>query len=166
MRAALPPCRRPPAGPAARPDVADRSPLVDRGRRRAVFLLAALAGCTRTPPEQQLRDTIARMADAVERRDAAALLAHVADDFTRDDGGLDRRQLRSLLLGIFLRNQRIGVYPAVREVRVDGTRAVVRLGLLATGGSGLLPEQGRTWNLTTGWRRDGDWKVFNARWSD
>ena len=107
------------------------------------------------------------MVDAVESRDARALLHHVADDFTRDSGGFDRRQMRALLLGVFLRNQRIRVVTTVREVRIDGDRGRVRLNLLATGGAGLLPERGRLWDVSSAWRREGsDWKLYNAEWSD
>lgn len=141
-----------------------------RFRVRACLALLAvpvLAACSRSSPEQQLRDTIAKMSDAVEARDASTLLAHVADDFTRDSGGMDRQQLRSLMLGLFLRNQRIKVLSTISDLRVDGERATVKLAVLATGGAGLLPERGRAWNVTTTWRREkSEWKVFNAQWAD
>ena len=133
----------------------------------ALGLLPLLPGCKRPSPEQALRDTIAAMVQAVEARDVKALLDHVAGDFTRNSGGLDRKQVRSLLLGIFLRTQKIHGVTTIREVKVDGDRGQVRLNLLATGGAGLLPERGRLWDISSGWRRDGgDWKLFNAEWSD
>ena len=126
-----------------------------------------LSACSRSSPEQALRDTIAVMVQAVESRDAKALFGHVADDFTRDSGGLDRRQLRALLLGLFVRNQRIQVVTTVREVRIEGNRGRVRFNVLATGGAGLLPERGRLWDVSSAWRLDGgDWKIYNAEWSD
>lgn len=138
-----------------------------RAAAGALLATPLLSACSRSSPEQALRDTIAAMSAAVEARDAKALFAHVADDFVRDSGGFDRRQLRALLLGLFLRNQRIHVVTNVREVQVDGDRGRVRLGLLATGGAGLLPERGRLWDVSSAWRRDGgDWKLYNAEWSD
>ncbi|MGE0802557.1 MAG: hypothetical protein AB7G13_18865 [Lautropia sp.] len=136
------------------------------GALLAALVMLLAAGCSRSPSEQGLRDVIAEMAAAVEKRDAAAFLSHVADDFTRESGGMDQQQLRALLLGLFLRNQRIDVVTSIREIRIDGKRATVRLSVLATGGAGLLPERGRAWDLTTAWRHDGDWKIFNAQWTE
>jgi len=39
--------------------------------------------------------------------------------------------------------------------------------VFATGGAGLLPERGQTWDFDSAWRREsGRWKVFNAEWSE
>ena len=162
----------------------DRDPRTHRGDRQGCclaprrILLRGTAGallsvfpflsaCDRASPEQALRDTIAAMVQAVESRDAKALFDHVADDFTRDSGGLDRRQMRALLLGLLLRNRNIRIVTTVREVRIEGNRGRARLHLLATGGAGLLPERGRLWDVSSAWRREGgDWKLYNAEWTD
>jgi predicted small lipoprotein YifL len=55
-------------------------------RAAALLLLTALAACGRSDPERELRATIAAMAQAVEQREAAAVLDSVAEDFTRESG--------------------------------------------------------------------------------
>lgn len=131
----------------------------------AVALLAN--GCSRSDPEQELRSTIAAMASAVEQREPANFLDAVADDFSRESGAFGKQDARRVLAGVYVRNEKITVSAVVTEVRIDGDRASARVKVFATGGAGLLPERGQTWDFDTTWRRDsGRWKVFNAEWSE
>jgi len=131
----------------------------------AVALLAG--GCSRSDPEQELRSTIAAMARAVEQREPASFLDAVADDFSRESGAFGKQDARRLLAGAYVRNEKITVSAVVTEVRIDGDRASARVKVFATGGAGLLPERGQTWDFDSAWRRDsGRWKVFNAEWSE
>lgn len=144
---------------------------VTRGRRRFSLALAvagSLAGCTRSDPERELRDTIATMARAIERREPGDFLDHLAEDFTRESGAFGRPEAKRLLAGVMLRNEKIAVTAVVTRVELRGDRAQATLRVLATGGSGgLLPERGQTWEFDTAWRReDGSWKVFNAEWRE
>src|SRR5687768_13941080 len=59
----------------------------------ACWLLPALAGCARTPPEEALRASIAAMEQAAEARDADALGEFLAEDFV-GPGGMDRDTFR------------------------------------------------------------------------
>ncbi len=127
----------------------------------------ALVGCTRSDPERELRDTIARMAKAIESRDPAAFLDAVADDFTRESGAFGKQDAKRIIAGIYLRNEKINLAAVVTEVRIEGERAQARIRVVATGGSGLLPERGQTWEFESAWRRDsGKWRVFNAEWRE
>lgn len=138
--------------------------------RFIAFALAAatlLGGCSRSDPERELRDTIARMAAAIEARRPADLLDHVADDFSRESGAFGKQDIKRVLAGVLLRNEKITVSAIVTETKLDGPRATARVRVIATGGSGLLPERGQAWDFTTHWRRDGKaWVVFNAEWQD
>lgn len=132
----------------------------------AVVMLLIIA-CSRSDPERELRATIAAMADAVEQREPAVLLAAVADDFSRESSAFGKEDARRLLAGIMLRNARIQVDVVVTEVRIDGAHAEAKMRILATGGAGILPERGQTWEFDTFWRRaDGRWQVFNADWRE
>jgi len=52
-------------------------------------------------------------------------------------------------------------------VVLTGDRARTKVRVVATGGSGLLPERGQTWEFDAGWRREkGTWRVFNAEWQE
>jgi len=135
----------------------------------AGVLIAAglLGGCSRSDPEQELRSTIAAMARAVEQREPAGFLDAVADDFSRESGAFGKQDARRVLAGAYMRNEKITVSAVVTEVRIDGDRASARVKVFATGGAGLLPERGQTWDFDSAWRREsGRWKVFNAEWSE
>ena len=134
----------------------------------AIVAALALAACSRSDPERELRDTIARMAAAIEARKPADLLDHVAEDFSRESGAFGRNDIRRVLAGVLLRNEKISVTAVVTETRIEAARASARVRVIAAGGSGgLLPERGQTWDFSTHWRRDGGkWVVFNAEWQD
>lgn len=141
-------------------------------RRRVAALLLALgavfaAGCGRSDPERELRTTIGAMAQAIEKREPAAFLDAMADDFSRESGAFGKQDAKRTLVAAILRNEKIHVSAAVTEVRIDGDRAFARVRVVATGGAGLLPERGQTWDFESAWRRErGQWKVFNAEWRE
>jgi ketosteroid isomerase-like protein len=139
-------------------------------RRRAAALLLALAvvaGCGRSDPERELRAAIDAMAQAVEKREPAAFLDAMADDFSRESGAFGKQDAKRTLVAAILRNEKISVNAVVTEVRIDGDRAFARVRVVATGGAGLLPERGQAWDFETAWRRErGQWKVFNAEWRE
>ena len=150
--------------------VADRS-----GRRNCAIRLLTLAivcaavtlACSRSDPEKELRATVAAMAQAIEQHRVADALDAVAEDFTRESGAFDKADARRLLAAAMLRNQKIHLSAVVTELRIDGPRAFVKMRVIATGGAGILPERGQTWEFDTVWRRDdGRWKVFNAEWRE
>jgi hypothetical protein len=141
-----------------------------RPDRRALLLFAAalpLASCSRSDPERELRATIATMAQAIERREPADFLAGVAEDFTRESSAFGKQDAKRILAGILLRNEKVTVTAVVTELAITGERASVRLRVVATGGAGLLPERGQTWEFDSAWRRvGGRWQVFNAEWRE
>lgn len=144
--------------------------LIGSASRRAVALgLVALllCACARSDPERELRDTIAAMARAIEGREPAVFLESVAEDFTRESGAFGKQDARRVLAGVYLRHEKIQLATMVGDVRVDGERARVKLRVIATGGAGLLPERGQSWEFDSAWRRDGGkWRVFNAEWKE
>jgi ketosteroid isomerase-like protein len=139
-------------------------------RRRVVaslLALAVVAGCGRSDPERELRATIDAMAGAIEKREPAAFLDALADDFSRESGAFGKQDAKRALAAAILRNEKIGVSAVVTEVRIDGDRAFARVRVVATGGAGLLPERGQAWDFESAWRRErGQWKAFNAEWRE
>lgn len=131
-----------------------------------VVLMSLAGGCARSSDEQQLRAALAAMQQAVERREPNAFMEHVAEDFSAPAAGMERRQLHDLLRLQVLRNERIGVATAIRDIRIDGNRATVDVTATFTGSSGgWVPERGSIYTLTSGWRRDdGRWKLVQATW--
>ena len=129
--------------------------------------IASFAACSRSDPEKELRSTIAAMTQAIENHQVGDALDPVADDFTRESGAFGKQDARRLLAGAMLRNERIQLATTVTDVRIEGERAFVKLRVIATGGAGLLPERGQTWEFDTVWRREqGRWKVYNAEWRE
>jgi ketosteroid isomerase-like protein len=141
-------------------------------RRRVAALLLALgaalaAGCGRSDPERELRATIDSMAQAIEKREPAAFLEAMTDDFSRESGAFGKQEAKRTLVAAILRNEKIHVSATVTEVRIDGDRAFARVRVVAAGGAGLLPERGQTWDFESAWRRErGQWRVFNAEWRE
>ncbi|MEO6076978.1 MAG: nuclear transport factor 2 family protein [Dokdonella sp.] len=135
----------------------------------AVFLIVTtvqLSACSRSSDEQQLRDALATMQQAIEDRKPSNFMEHVADDFTAPDADMDRRKVHDMLRLQVLRNERIGITTVVRDLHVEGDRATITLTSTLTGSSGgWLPERGSVYTVTTGWRKDeGDWKLVQASW--
>jgi hypothetical protein len=107
------------------------------------------------------------MARAIEQREPADFLDALSEDFTRESGAFGKQDARRVLAGVLLRNERIQLSAVVTDVRVEGDRAFAKVRVIATGGAGLLPERGQTWEFDTSWRREkGRWKVFNAEWRE
>jgi ketosteroid isomerase-like protein len=151
-----------------------RDRLADQPQRLRVWTLAllacvttALTACSRTAPEAELRATVTQMARAIEQREPADFLDALSEDFTRESGAFGKQDARRVLAGVLLRNERIQLSAVVTDVRVEGDRAFAKVRVVATGGAGLLPERGQTWEFDSSWRREkGRWKVFNAEWRE
>lgn len=124
-----------------------------------------LAACTKTPPEQALRDTMAELQTAVEARDASAVQSFLAGDFVGPDG-LDRDGARRMATLYLMRHGSVGMTLGPLAVRMQEDHARVDFSVALTGGSGrLLPESGQVYDVQTGWRvEDGDWKMTSATW--
>jgi len=133
-----------------------------------IFLLAACG--QKLDDEAQIERTLTAMIQALEYGDISDFMAPVADDFVAVNGRLDRRAL-----GLLVRRERLA-RDAISVQRLDtrievlaldsgDARAVASFRALATGGTGLLPDEGRFWSVETGWRRDGDeWMLISAEW--
>jgi hypothetical protein len=132
-----------------------------------VVLATAALSCSRSDPERELRSAVAAMAQSIEQREPAAFLESISDDFARESGAFGKQDVKRLLLGTYLRNEKINVNAVVTDVRIDGDRARAKVRVFATGGAGLLPERGQSWDFDSVWRREsGRWKVYNAEWTE
>ena len=130
--------------------------------------VAWLVACQRTPAEQQIRQAISEAATAARNNDTGAVLAVVTDDFTGNDGELDRTGLRRLLAVRALRQDKTGVLVGPIRFEHQGDRIVAKFNLVLTGGKpgDLLPSDSAIYALTTAWRREGGhWRCYNANWT-
>ena len=135
------------------------------GMAGAAIWVALASGCAGPSPEQALRSRMDQLQSAIDARDAGAVEDVLADDFV-GNAGMDRPGARRLAAAMFLRYREVGVRFGPVEVELRGERATARFTVVATGGSGgLLPENGQVYDVTTGWRRDGDdWRITSADW--
>lgn len=136
---------------------------------RNVWLLlafAAVLGCSGTPDEQRIRESIAQMQSAMQDKQPRDFMRWVADDFTGADGSVDREALHNLLRAQVIGNASIGVTLGTLQVELHDQRATVRVTATFTGGNGRwIPERGAVYEITSGWRKDGDdWVCVNAQW--
>ncbi|TVS13155.1 MAG: nuclear transport factor 2 family protein [Wenzhouxiangella sp.] len=125
-----------------------------------------LVACTRPADEDRIRQHLDAMIDALADQNARAFMAPLADDFSADTWNLDRRGARLLLNREMRAHQRIRV--RLFDIQVDlvtDDRASASFQAVLTGGSGLIPEQGSWYRVSTGWRRQGsDWELITASW--
>ena len=133
----------------------------------ASFLLLALglAACTRTSPEQALRGQMDALQNAIEAREWGGIDEILAGDFV-GNGGMDKQEARRVAAALFMRYRNVGVSIGPLRLQMHGDDgATVDFTAVATGGDGALPESGRIWDVTTGWRLDGnDWQLVSAEW--
>ncbi len=129
--------------------------------------IAVVVACARQPDADAIRAAITEMADAAQARDSADLLARISDDFTANDGEVDRAQLANLLRAQLLGRGAISVSLGTIEVELSGDRATARFDATVKDPSGRwLDDHSKALQFVTGWRREhGTWRCYNANWS-
>lgn len=141
---------------------------------RAVPLLTLfwLGACSRPDdPQATLEAAVQRLQDALEAKDADAVLDLLDARFRAQSGdsdGQDREWARKTMALMFLRYRQVKVIAITRSSRVDP--ASDRIGrteaqVLVTGAQGLIPERASPYALQLEWWREGeDWKLRDLRW--
>lgn len=131
-----------------------------------LIMAIVVTGCDRSPPEERLREAVPSLQRAIEAGDAAGTRDWLADDFVGPDG-LDPEGARRLVLLMHMRHRNVDIHLGPLQVELQDRHARVGFTALVTGGAGaLLPEQGRLYNVRTGWRlEDEDWRLSSVDWS-
>ncbi|TVT76252.1 MAG: hypothetical protein FHP92_09530 [Denitromonas halophila] len=135
-------------------------------------LIAALAACQKTSPEQAIGEAIGRIEQGIAEHQNAAVRAELADAFrggpSTDPGQLDKTGVQRLLAGYFLRYENIHV--VITRVTVEPLshtpdQAWSNASVVLTGAEGLIPEAGRIYQVRGLWvRADGDWQLRELQW--
>lgn len=111
-----------------------------------------------------MRDGIEQMEQAAVNKDASALFDPFAEDFA-GSGGMDRDSFRRYVQLIWLQQKDVGVKTGPLNVKLMDERATVDFTVVLTGGHGFIPDDGRIYQVQTGWRLEGDeWKLISATW--
>lgn len=134
-----------------------------------VLALPVLSACHRDSDEQQVRQAIASATTAARGNDADGVLAQVSEDFTGNDGDLDRHALKRMLALRAFRHDSTGVLVGPVSIEHRGDRLIATFTLTLTGGKSdsLLPDQAEVFAMSTAWKREGGhWRCYSATWSD
>lgn len=131
------------------------------------FIVCTGVGCSRSDPEQALRQRIAELQSVLESRDVSAMQQFLAEDFVGNDG-IDRRQARAMATVLSARHRTVGVTFGPLEVTLQPpANATATFGAFTTGGGeGLLPQRMQAYDVETAWRESGgEWELYHARWT-
>lgn len=133
----------------------------------ALTIAAMTSSCTRSAPEQAIREAIGRIEAGIEERDAGDVVDELAEYF-KGNGYLDRKDVHRLLVAQFLQHQKIHVLLTNVVIEVsepDQMRANMTATVVATGATGLIPDDGRLWRLDADWELVGsDWQLARLSW--
>ncbi len=131
--------------------------------------LAFLVACGKPDdPQVALEAAVQRLQDALEARDADAVLALLDAKFRAQDA-LDREWARKTMGLMFLRYQQVKVIAVSRSSQLDpasdGRIGRTEAQVLVTGAQGLIPERASPYALRLEWWCEGDdWKLRDLRW--
>ena len=111
-------------------------------------------------PEDEVRQLIARMVDAAERKSPSDVVAGLDDGF-RGQGGADKAQIKALLVGQFFRATQVVVLNPSLEVQVQTPTAA------HFKGSFLLTRDGSaaTYVIEGEAEKTDGWHLTSATWS-
>lgn len=126
-----------------------------------------LAGCAeQSSDEQQIRDHLDAMTLALEEDHVRDFMRPIAEDFIAETGGLNRNALMLLVRRERMAREEVRIQRMNTEVDIlSDNRATATFQAIATGGTGIIPDEGQLWNVETGWRKQGDdWQMINASW--
>jgi hypothetical protein len=130
------------------------------------LLAIGLVACHRTPDESRVRQGVEAAEQAAEQADASALDALLSDDFSGNNGEMERRQIVGLLRAARFRGETIHALTGPIEVEARGERYVARFTVTLTSGGKLLPAQIGVYQVETAWRKEGrEWKCYSAKWT-
>lgn len=133
-----------------------------------MLLMAAFSACSRPlTVEQQIIAAIREMETRIENGEPRQFIGHVSENFSGQNGQLNRQQLRGLVIYQLNRHQRLHaqLFPiSVNETGEETASAKFRA--LITGGPGWIPDQGQLYDFETLWRyQGGEWKLTSANWN-
>ena len=136
---------------------------------RFVFLavLTLAASCSQPlTVEQRVIHAIREMEAKIESGERRSFMEHIAEDFSAQDGRMNRDQVRALVVFQLNRYERLQgqLFPiAVTETGPETASASFRA--LVTGGPNWIPDSGQVFDFETHWRLEGDdWLLASANW--
>lgn len=132
----------------------------------SIIVVGMLAGCHRTPDDEQVRKAVAASESAAEAGHAGDTVQVLSDDFDGNAGQLDKRALENLVRAAAFRGRKIHALMGPVSVERRGERMVATFTVTLAAASGWLPDDAGAYRVETGWRKEGgEWRCFTATWS-
>lgn len=132
-----------------------------------LILLLSCISCSKSLPEEAIMANLKSMQQGLEDRKAGKSLEFVSEDFVGNQG-LDKRSLKRIMLGQFLRHQNITVVITRMDITInpsDPYSASMEGVVAATGAQNLLPQDGRLYSVQGDWRSiDDEWMLIRLEW--
>jgi ketosteroid isomerase-like protein len=135
----------------------------------SVFLGACSKGVTE---EDRVRQVVADVAEAAEKKDLKGVMRHVSKDYN-DDKGNDYDGAKGIVFYQFLRSPKVSVFVRGVEVEVKEDRALVNTKVVLARGKevkkieDIIPEDAAGYRFSVVFRKeDGDWKALSAKWDN
>jgi ketosteroid isomerase-like protein len=135
----------------------------------SVFLGACSKGVTE---EDRVRQVVADVAEAAEKKDLKGIMRHVSKDYN-DDKGNDYDGAKGIVFYQFLRSPKVSVFVRGVEVEVKEDRALVNTKVVLARGKevkkieDIIPEDAAGYRFSVVFRKeDGDWKALSAMWDN
>ena len=133
------------------------------------FLAATffLIGCGEQGDEEQIKQNLAAIEEAVEEKDFSTIEKYLHSSFVANERmGID--EVRQLLRFYSLRHQNLNVtiVGSTTTMHTDlSGRAYTEVSVIVTGSSGFLPSDGSIRRVEVEWTEDsGTWLIRNAMW--
>ncbi len=142
------------------------------GRSLVGIALALLVGIAvyalwpkeKLSPEDEVRLLLGDMVKAAEKRDPSAVVEGLHDSF-RGPGGVDKQQVKQLLVGQFFRAQQIVVMNPLLDVTVASPTTAHFKGTFVFARDGAAPDASKYDIEGDVDRTDDGWRISSASWN-
>ena len=143
----------------AQKSLSDTRILNIRSKLLLLGLLFLLSFCSKKDWHTEIKERLEKLKNAIEEKDLGGVIRVVTENFKGSEG-LNRKNLKALLLYHYLNNRTISVHYRVTSMEKRGPSRVHTV-LYA-----YLVESGRrnVYRAELFWIKDRDWKVFELRY--
>ena len=130
-----------------------------------LLIASLLGGCSDSPAEEVIKNHVESLAEAIETKQADTALDFFHENFVSEKGQNKEWVKRTMLIHT-IRHDEIGLILSNISVELlDPGTARASFHVIATGGRGIIPDDGGAYRVETEWRDDGgDWQLVFAKW--
>ena len=132
-----------------------------------VFLVGILAACSKQEPLTALDRAVLQLEQAISERQTGKAAELLHEDFA-SHSGMDKREARQTMTGMFLRYKNVGLLVIGRDCQLDKGfydrgHCTARVGV--SGAQGLIPERAELYQVQTTWQLNGkEWRLLSIQW--